>query len=126
MARSRSKSKFSFRDSQTQARTALICAVAATVFALLLAAIVLENLNIAEKTIPYSGSSLRYPAILAAAGLAGIFGAIGFGFGVSSLGHKRNARQRESWVGLLLGGFVVSITIVLFMLFKMFSLPIVT
>lgn len=121
----RSKSKISLRDSQVQARVALICAVASTVFALLLAAIVLENLNLEEKTIAYSGQSLRKPAIWAAAGMSGLLGAMGFGFGVSSLGHKRNARQRESWVGLLLGSFDISVTIVLFILFRMLALPII-
>ncbi|MBN1345879.1 MAG: hypothetical protein JXQ73_24530 [Phycisphaerae bacterium] len=121
----RSKSKLNLRDSQVQARTGLVFSIASTVFMIMLAVIVLQNFNPAEKTIAYNPSTFRAPAIYAAAGVSGLLAAIGFGLGVASLGHRRNARQRESWVGFLLGALVVCLTIVLLAMFKMFSLRIV-
>ncbi len=119
------KSKLNLRDSQLQARLGLIASVASLVLVLLLAYIVIENFNPQEKTIAYSGRTLRYPAILAMTGLSGMLGAIGFGLGFSSLGHRRNARQRESWAGFLLGALVICADVVVFVFFKMFSLSII-
>lgn len=122
----RSKTRLNFRNSQVQARTALVCSIASAVFVLVLAALVLENYNPVESTIAYSPKTLRYPAILATTGLSGFLAAVGFGFGVSSLGHKRNHRQRESLIGFLLGALVICLAIILFALFRMLALAIVS
>ena len=119
------KSKLNLRDAQLQARVGLILSVASVVCVLVLGALILENFNPAERTIAYSPKSLRYPAILGLTGLSGFLAVVWFGLGISSLGHKRNARQRESWIGFLLGALVVSLTIILYMLFRMFALAIV-
>jgi uncharacterized integral membrane protein len=121
----RSKSRINLRDSQVQARVGLIFAATALVFVLLLAVIVLQNFNVVEKTIAYNPKTLRYPAILGTTALSGFFGVLGFGFGISSLGHKRNARQRESWVGFLLGAVSICLTLVLFVTFRIFALSVV-
>ena len=118
------KSKLNLRDAQLQARVGLAFSIASLVSVLLLGAITLENFNPAERTIAYNPQSLRSPAILGLTGLSGFLAVVGFGLGISSLGHKRNARQRESWIGFLLGALVVSLTIILYMLFRMFALPI--
>ncbi len=122
----RSKSRLNLRDSQLQARLGVVFAAGGGGCVLLLAFFILDNFNLAEKTIAYSPETLRYPAILAFTGLSLVFGAVGFGLGISSLGHKRNARQRESWLGFLIGALVISLTIVLFVMFRMFRLPIIT
>lgn len=115
-----------FRDSELQARLGLITSGAGAFFVLLQAYITLENFNLAEKSIAFNPQTLRYPAILLTAGLAGLLAGIGFVLGVSSLGHKRNNRQRESWIGFLLGALVICLVIVLFVMFKMFGLTIIT
>lgn len=120
------KTRFNLRDTQLQARLGLISSVAAGVFVLVLAFLVLENFNPIEKTVGYNPQGKRYLAIVACSGLSAFLGAVGFGFGFSSLGHKRNTRQRESWLGLLIGAFTVSLTIVLFVFFRIFGLAIVT
>jgi len=120
------KLQLNLRDSQLQARLGLVSAIGSAAFTLILAFVVLENFNPSEKTIGYSPQSLRWPAVLGLTGLSAFTGAVAFGLGFSSLGHKRNARQRESWLGLLVGALTVSLTIILYVVFRMFSLPVVT
>lgn len=108
-----------------QARLGMITSGASAVFVLLLAYLVLENFNLAEKTIMFNPETLRYPAILGMSGLSAFLAAVGFFFAVSSLGHKRNDRQRESWVGLLVGALVICLSVILFMMFRMLSLTII-
>ncbi len=120
------KSKLNFRDSQLQARLGMIFSIASTVLMLILAFVVLENFNPMEKTIGFNQQSMRWPAIMGLVGGAVLLGAIGLGLGFSSLGHKRNMRQRESWLGLVVGGISVCLAIVLLVFFRLFALPIVT
>lgn len=120
------KSKINLRDSQLQARLGLIFSIAGVVFSVLLAIIVLEHFSPAEKTIAYSAKSGRKIAIQAGTAATVFAGVLAFGFGVSSLGHRRNDRQRESWIGLLLGALSICLAIVLYAMFQMFRLPIVT
>jgi len=124
-SRSRSRSRLNFRDSQLQARLGLVSSAAATVFVLLLTFVVLQNFNAEEKTIAFNPKTGRNVVVLFGTGASAFFAAIGFILGAKSLGHKRNARQRESWVGLLLGAAVMSAAIVLFLFFRMFAIPII-
>jgi len=119
------KSKINLRDSELQARLGLIFSVVGVVFSLLLAIIVLEHFSPAQKTIAYSPKSLRQIGIQGGTAATGFVGVVAFWLGVMSLGHKRNARQRESWIGLLLGALSICLAIVLFAMFQMFKLPIV-
>jgi uncharacterized integral membrane protein len=119
------RQRVNFRDSQFQARIGLISSIAAAVFVLLLAVFVLQNFDPTEKTIIFSRQSARYPAILGATGLSAFFSTIGFGLGISSLGHKRNSRQRESWAGFLVGAMMICLAIILFVMFQLFKLPII-
>lgn len=118
--------RINLRDSQLQARLGLIISSVSVVLTFFLAFLVLQNFNPTEKTIGYNPEGWRFLLIAAATGLACLLGAFGFGLGFTSLGHKRNARQRESWLGLVLGPLGACLAIILFYFFRLFALAIVT
>jgi hypothetical protein len=117
--------RINFRDSQLQARLGLIIACASVANALLVFLMIWGTRNPVGKTIAYNPESWRRPAIWGATGVACILGMFGFGLGYSSLGHKRNVRQRESWLGVVLGSLGVCLAIILLMFFQWYTLPIV-
>ena len=113
--------KFSLRRPETQASSAMICALVSLVCLLGLAVLVFRNFHAETLSVMYSSRSLRMPAILVAAMLSGTLALLGFGFGWSSAGNRRNFRNRQSWLGFFIGGFGMCATVVLFALFYLWK-----
>jgi hypothetical protein len=113
--------KFSLRRHDVQAQVSMVLSIAAVPFLLATAFLVLRNLVLSEKIIPYSSKSLLMPAIYLAAALAGSLATAGFGLGVNSVGQRRNDKPILSWIGFFVGATVMSLVLVLLLLFKMWG-----
>jgi hypothetical protein len=77
-----------------------------------------------EVGVPYRTGSLRFYAIVGAAGLACASGGIGFLVGLNSAGHKMNKRSQLSWLGFFTSAGVITVALCLFIFFWMMKDPV--
>ncbi|MFQ5501327.1 MAG: hypothetical protein ACE5EQ_03380 [Phycisphaerae bacterium] len=108
-----------FRLYETQARASLVIGIFGLFCLSLLAFFVFWNINWSEMVIPFNAEEGRgrfRPYIVlgmtAACLLVGFVAGI---LGFKSLGQKRNSKQGASWIGLLIGAVVMSVTPILFL-----------
>ena len=100
------------RRYDVQARFALTLALAA--FVPLLAA-VYEGWSHYDTTlhaVVYGDEGVFKVGFLGCVGVAAAFGLLGVALGYNSAGQRRNDRQLSSWMGFLIGGCVVSFSLV--------------
>lgn len=108
--------KFSLRRYDHQAIMSLTMSLISVLSLLGLAVILVQNMKWDEMII-YYGSS-RKMAVMAGTAVTLLLSAIGFGFGFNSVGQRRNEKQKLSWLGFFIGAGVISLTLILFILFR--------
>jgi len=108
--------KFSLRRYDIQARVSLIVSLA-SLFALMgMAGVIFRRFSLEDWTINY-GLPTKYAAY--ASTLATLALSItGFGFGLNSVGQRRNDKQQLSWIGFFVGAGVLTMALILFALFR--------
>lgn len=102
---------------EKQAVLSVVLASAGGLFVIAAAFFVLQHFNFQQFEVRYSPKGLRFPAILACVGLAGLAGTIGFFTGLNSAGHKRNKLSHLSWAGFFANSAVLTLALSVFVLF---------
>ncbi len=77
-----------------------------------LIAVVLRRMSWSEFAVFYGGPTRM--AIMGAVAVTLLLSVIGFGFGINSVGQRRNERQGLSWLGFFVGAGVLVLTIGVF------------
>ncbi len=118
--------KFSLRKVETQATASAVLSLSSLFFLLGLAVLVFRHFDWQSKSIFYKEGTLRVVAL----GLCGLFSlglsVLGFGFGISSAGERRNQRNNLSWGGFFVGAFAICLTLVLLAFFFFWREPVLT
>ncbi len=118
--------KFSLRKVETQATASAVLSLSSLFFLLGLAVLVFRHFDLETKSIFYKEGTLRVIAL----GLCGLFSlglsVLGFGFGISSAGERRNQRSHLSWGGFFVGAIAICLTLVLLALFYFWREPVLT
>jgi hypothetical protein len=107
--------KFSLRRYETQAAVSVGAAVAAAVMLGGLTFLVMQHFDFGELALYYGPT--RRMVILAATAVTLLVSVIGFGFGINSVGQRRNEQQNRSWLGFFVSAVVFCLTLVVFALF---------
>ena len=113
------------RNPNTQGLLSTLCSLAAIVLVPVLAFLVFQRFDMHVRGIPYSPSSVRLPIILAVTAVSGLLALIGFGLGISSIGHTRNDHPGRSWLGFLLGALGMVLSGLLFLAFYLLRQPVI-
>lgn len=109
------------RRVDVQAKIAFIAAILALMVTAALAFFVLRGLKWDAKVIPYSSESNRMLGVMGAGAASMAIGAVGFWFGLSSAGQRRNEQQILSWLGFFLSALAITasgILLTTFMLWR--------
>ena len=109
--------KFSLRKAEDQAKVSAIFSGASVFPLLAMAGAIVLKFNWFEKTIFY-GPKVKIGVLLCTLLALGL-SAVGFYFGLTSAGQRRNDKQQLSWAGFFLGALVLSLTMVMFIVFRM-------
>ena len=115
--------KFSLRRYEDQATASIVLAIAALVLAIPLTYLVFRNLNAEFGWIWYNPKTPRRLLVLAFAAMTGGTALLGFGFGLNSLGQRRNTNQSRSWLGFILGGVGMLVAFLLLVSFWLMAKP---
>lgn len=107
------------RRVDVQAKVAFFAAILSIMVTLALAYFVLKGLHWETKIIPYSSKSNRMLGVLGTGGLSLVIGAIGFWFGLTSAGQRRNEQQVLSWLGFFLSAMTITASAVLLTTFML-------
>ena len=113
--------RLSLRRYDVQARIALVAAIAAAVLVLALAVLVFRRVDWTNKVIAYRPNTLRWYLIMLVTGMSILVSALALGFGLNSAGQRRNDRHRWSWIGFFLGAACLCLTILLFVVFRLWG-----
>ena len=116
--------KFSLRRYEDQATASVVLAIAALILAMPLAYLVFRNFNPEFGWIWYNPKSPRRLLVLLFAAMTGGTALLGFGFGLNSLGQRRNTNQGRSWLGFALGGVGMLLAFLLLTCFWLMGKPI--
>ena len=116
--------KFSLRRYEDQATASIVLAIAALILVIPLAYLVFRNFNAELGWIWYNPKSPRRLLVLAFAAMTGGMALLGFGFGLNSLGQRRNTNQNRSWLGFILGGLGMLAALLLLASFWLMAKPI--
>lgn len=117
--------KLSLRRPDVQAQVSVILSLASIPFLLVLAFLIARRLDLSQKIIVYVPGGLRL-ILIYASGLASLgLGVGGFGFGLSSVGQRRNDKPGLSWIGFFAGAASVTLTLILLALFWFWKEPII-
>jgi hypothetical protein len=115
--------KFSLRRYEDQATASVVLAIAGLILAIPLAYLVFRNFNTEFGWIWYNPKSPRKLLVLLFAAVTGGTALLGFGFGLNSLGQRRNTNQSRSWLGFILGGVGMLAAFLLLASFWLMSKP---
>jgi hypothetical protein len=113
------------KNPNTQGLLSTVCSLAGMVLVPVLAFLVFQRFAMRERAIPYNPSSMRLPIILAISAVSGLLALIGFGLGISSIGHLRNDHPGRSWLGFLLGALGIVLSGLLFAAFYVLKEPVI-
>lgn len=112
-----------FRLYDTQATFSMLLGVLSLVTLAVLAAVTFQHYNTKQGVIwHYAGGfgKFRVPLIYGLTAGTAMLGLVGGVMGFNSLGQKRNNKQGQSWIGLLLGAFsIMGAPLVLFAWIKL-------
>ncbi len=120
---------FSLRRYDTQARFGVILSLLATICLLALAGMVFSadkgfsNFSFSDFTIVYGPT--RQKVILAVGFITMLLAVSGFGFGLNSVGQRRNDKPALSWISFLVGGTVLCLALVLLFFFHRQGQPMI-
>ena len=112
----------SFRRFDIQARYAVILSAISVVPFLGAAGLVWRNYDRELGQIVYGAQGRFVPTLLGCLLLSMLPGALGFLFGWSSAGQRRNDKPALSWVGFFVGGTVLTLDIILLIAFYLLRL----
>ncbi len=119
-----------FRLYETQATASVYLGLFAWVWLAILAVFVLKGFDWKDKIIPYNAelgiSRFRPYIVMGSTAVAVLLGLVAGILGFRSLGQKRNARQTQSWLGLVFGAMAVSLAPILFGAWKLLSEAIIS
>jgi len=101
------------RKVDNQATTSAVLSLSSVFFVIGLAVLVFRHVDWETLSIFYKGGTLRMPAIGICGLLALGLSVLGFGFGISSAGERRNQKNHLSWLGFFIGAFVICVTLIL-------------
>ncbi len=110
------------RRFEVQAQYAMVLSILATAPLVMAALMIARNYNHDLGQIVYGEGGSFLKMFLACVGTSGMVGAIGFVLGWCSAGQRRNDRPKQSWVGFFVGGFVVTIALIMMIAFVMLRL----
>lgn len=116
--------KFSLRRHDVQAQVAMVLSLAAIPCLLAMMFFVLRPLDVNQRIIPYNAKGMRPIAVYVSALAALSLSAAGFGFGLNSVGQRRNDKPGRSWIGFFVGAAGITLTVILLLLFRMWGEPI--
>lgn len=105
--------QFSLRKVDNQATTSAVLSFSSLFFVVGLAVLVLRHIDWGTLSIFYKSGTLRMPAIAACGLLALGLSVLGFGFGISSAGERRNQKNHLSWAGFFVGAVSICVTLIL-------------
>ncbi len=112
-------SLLSLRRYDVQAKYAAILAGVSTPPVLVAAYLLLRNYHADLGQIVYGAQGSFVLALSACVLLSTVPGALGFVFGWSSAGQRRNDKPVCSWIGFFLGGGVVTLNLIILIAFSM-------
>lgn len=115
--------KFSLRRYEDQATASVVLAIAALILAIPLAYLVFRNFNAELRWILYNPKMPRRLLVLLFSAMTGGTALLGFGFGLNSLGQRRNTNQNRSWLGFILGGVGILVAFLLLACFWYLAKP---
>ena len=101
--------KFSLRRYEDQAKVSVAASLVAVVTLLALIVIVVRRIVWSELAIFYGGPTRM--GIMSAVAVTLLLSVIGFGFGINSVGQRRNEKQGLSWLGFFVSAAVLVLTI---------------
>ena len=104
---------FSLRKVDNQATASAVLSISSLFFVAGLVWLVFRYVDWETLSIFYMSGTLRLPAIGACGLLALGLSVLGFGFGISSAGERRNQKNHLSWTGFFVGAFSICVTLVL-------------
>ena len=107
------------RRVDVQAKVAFMAAIISLMVTAALAFFVLKGINWDMKIIPYSAKSNRSLGVMGAGVASLAIGALGFWFGFSSAGQRRNDRQIFSWLGFFLSALAITLSAILLTVFML-------
>jgi hypothetical protein len=116
--------KFSLRRYEDQATASVVLAIAALILAIPLAYLVFRHFSAEFGWIWYNPKSPRRLLVLVFTAMTGGVALLGFGFGLNSLGQRRNTNQNRSWLGLVLGGVGMLAAFLLLACFWLMAKPV--
>ena len=118
--------QFNLRKVDTQATSSAVLSLSSLFFVAGLAVLVFRHVDTETLSILYKSGTLRVPAI----GLCGLLAlglsVLGFGFGISSAGERRNQKNHLSWTGFFVGAFAICATLILLATFFFWKESIIT
>ena len=112
----------SLRRFDVQARYAVILSFISVVPFLGAAGLVWRNYDRELGQIVYGAQGRFLPTFVGCVLLSMLPGALGFLFGWSSAGQRRNDKPARSWVGFFLGGTVLTLDIIMLIAFYLLRL----
>jgi len=80
--------------------------------------LMLRNYHSDVRQIVYQSNNYAF-AVLGCIGLSVLSGFLGCLLGYNSAGERRNDRPKRSWIGFLLGGFVITLNVIALVAFVM-------
>lgn len=98
------------RRVDVQAKLSFTAAIIALMVTAALAFFVLQGLHWDTKIIPYSSRSNRMMGVMGAGAASLVIGTVGFWFGLSSAGQRRNELQILSWLGFFLSALAITVS----------------
>ena len=115
----------SLRRYDVQARYAQLLAIVAAVPCVAALVLVLRNYDHQLGQIVYGAKSPFLPVLLGCVAVSMLPAAVAFFLGLSSAGQRRNETPGRSWFGFFLGGFVVTLDMIIMLSWYMlkFVLP---
>lgn len=118
-----------FRLYDTQATTAMLCAIAGLLGLMALCVVVFKGLDFQQYVIPYSDkagfSQYRQPIVYTLGPVCVLLGLAGGVLGFRSLGQARNTKNGRSWLGMMIGAVVLALAPVLIATWSQLSEPII-
>ncbi|MBU0719559.1 MAG: hypothetical protein KJ749_15050 [Planctomycetes bacterium] len=112
----------SIRRYDVRATYAAVLSCIAVVPFLAAAFLTWRNYNPDIAQIVYGAEGSFVPVFLACIAASGLPGFLGFVLGWSSAGQRRNDKPARSWMGFFVGGFVVTLDLILLIAFYMLKL----